>query len=71
MQSTNGCFQVYEEHMVQGRSLFFVHLGYEASTLSIGEIPVGMMGPDPGLELFSQTNPCTTSPFVNSPWSVD
>ena len=32
---------------------------------------VGLLGPDPGSELISQTNPCTTSPFGNSPWRMD
>ena len=32
---------------------------------------VGLLGPDPGLELTSQTNPYTTGPFSNSPWSAD
>ena len=32
---------------------------------------VGLLGPDPGLELISQTNPYTTGPFGNSPWRMD
>ena len=46
--------------------------------ISIGVAPkgytrqhVGLLGPDLGSELISQTNPSTTSPFGNSPQSAD
>lgn len=32
---------------------------------------VGLVGPDPGLELVFQTNPYATSPFTMNPFSVD
>lgn len=32
---------------------------------------VGLLVPDPGSKLISQTNPSTTSPFDNKPWSTD
>ena len=35
------------------------------------EMVVGLWGPDPGSELFSQTNPYTTGPFSISLWSAN
>jgi len=46
------------------------HISMQILVLAI-EPFVGLLGPDPGSELISQTNLCTSGPFGNSLWSVD